>query len=219
MNEGARTGWAPSRRELLAVAGAGLAVRGLISPVAAAAAPAAAISAAAAPAAAAPAAAISAAATSAGPAPAGGGDVKLLSRLLSVEHALSGTYRQVLVAGRLGVVVAAELNRFWEQDRQHIAALERELSHRGAPIPPAPAPPAGSLAQSPAQALSRLQAAEMRAESAYLNAVAKFQAPSLVGLATQIMASEAQHLALLRLLQNPAQPAAAVPVAFVHGSG
>jgi rubrerythrin len=68
-------------------------------------------------------------------------------------------------------------------------------------------------------ALQALVKAEEEAESAYLSALSKLEDPALVRLATEILGSEAQHAALLRILQSPGNLSVAAPVAFVVGSG
>ena len=129
----------------------------------------------------------------------------------------SATYRRVLAAGVLNVVVAAEVSGFAAQEREHIGALERELLLRGAnPQPQAPIPPTTAVPlETQADALGLLLAAENMAETAYLGAMAKLQNPGLVRLAAEILASEAQHWTLLRALQTPQDLAGASPVAFV----
>ena len=148
---------------------------------------------------------------------ASGGDSKQLVVLLGAERRLSATYRRVLAAGVLNVVVAAEVSGFAAQEREHIGALERELLLRGAhPQPQAPIPPTAAVPlETQADALGLLLAAENMAETAYLGAMAKLQDPGLVRLAAEILASEAQHWTLLRVLQAPQDLAGASPVAFV----
>src|SRR5207248_5072770 len=104
-----------------------------------------------------------------------GGDGKQLAMLLGLERRLAGTYRRVLAAEVLNVVVAAEVGTFQAQEREHIGALERELLLRGQrPQPEAPAPASATI-DSQADALIMLLVAERAAEAAYLGAIAKLQ--------------------------------------------
>lgn len=151
--------------------------------------------------------------------PAAGGDRKQLVTLLGAERILRRAYRQVLASGVLGVVIAAEVNGFLGQELQHISALERELGLRGSLVPPEPGLEPGMQLESQADALQALVKAEEEAESAYLSALSKLEDPALVRLATEILGSEAQHAALLRILQSPGNLSVAAPVAFVVGSG
>lgn len=160
---------------------------------------------------------IPASAAAAGPV-VGGGDGKHLVSLLGAERILRRNYRQVLASGALGVVVAAEVNGFLAQEQQHISALERELGLRGKPVPPETALEPGVQVESQADALQALVKAEEATERAYLSALSKLEDPALVRLATEIMGSEAQHAALLRVLQSPGDLSVAAPVAFVVGS-
>ena len=159
---------------------------------------------------------VPASAAAAGPAAAG--DDKQLVTLLGAERILRRTYRQVLASGVLGVVIAAEVNGFLGQEQQHINALERELRLRGNPVPPEAGLEPGVQVESQADVLQELVKAEEEAERAYLSALSKLVDPALVRLATEILGSEAQHAALLRILQSPGDLNVAAPVAFVVGS-
>ncbi len=127
-------------------------------------------------------------------------------------------YDRVLSSGVLNVVVASEVSGFLAQEREHVGALERELALRGSRLPAPSSSFTGVVPQTQADALSVLVSAETMAQSAYREAISKLQEPGLVELAAEIMASEAQHGTLLRVLQNPSDPAGAVPAAFVAGS-
>ena len=63
-----------------------------------------------------------------------------------------------------------------------------------------------------------LLGAEKQAEAAYFGALSKLRDPGLVRLAAEIMASEAQHWTLLRVLQTPRELAGSVPGPFVTGA-
>ena len=147
-----------------------------------------------------------------------GGDSRLLTRLLGVERKLRRTYQQVLASGAVGAVVASELNGFLGQEQQHISALERELGLRGKPVPPETNLESGPQVESQADALDVLVLAEAVAESAYLTALSKLTDPALVTLATEIFGCEAQHSALLRVVQSPGDLRVAAPAAFVVGT-
>ena len=145
-------------------------------------------------------------------------DDRLLKMLLGVERRVSEAYRRVLSSGVLSVVVASEITGFLDQERQHIGALELELSLRNSsPPPPAPTEPGRQL-ETQADALDVLLGAETMAQGAYFGAMSKFAEPGLVTLAAEILASEAQHWTLLRAIQSPANLAAAAPAPYVTGS-
>jgi hypothetical protein len=144
-------------------------------------------------------------------------DAKVLRTLLEVERRLSLAYRRVLASGSLNVVVAAELTRFEAQEREHIGALERELSISRASPEGFPAP-LGPVLQTQGDALTTLVKAEAMAQSAYRQAISQLRQTALVKLAAEIFACEAQHSTLLSILMHPQDPAAAVPAAFVTGS-
>lgn len=145
-------------------------------------------------------------------------DARVLIGLLRTERRLIATYRRVLGAGSVNVVVAPELEGFLAQEREHIVALERGLVLLGAPLPAASSPSVDAGAPTQAAALNTLLSAETVAQSAYLGAVSKLQEPGLVQIAAEIMACEAQHATLLRVLQNPSDLAGSVPAAFVASS-
>jgi hypothetical protein len=102
---------------------------------------------------------------------------------------------ELLRAERVAAAPAGVLGR---QDARHAARLEAALRRRGG-RPPAPAPRRGDL-------LARKQ----RAVFAYVDALPRLAAPELRMLAMALAASEAEHLAALRLARG-AQP---VPDAF-----
>lgn len=146
-------------------------------------------------------------------------DAHTLLKLLNVERRLAAAYDQVLAAGALNVIVSAEVSGFRDQERRHLAALTRALGPIAAPPGLRTLPPAGPAPQSQAAALALLLASESHAQAAYYDAMGKLKDPGLARLAAEIMASEAQHSALLQALKNPRNLPAATPEAFVTGSG
>jgi len=144
-------------------------------------------------------------------------EAQILAKLLATEHKLSETYRQVLAAGVLNTIVAAEASSFLAQEQEHVGALERQLFLRDGAFSNPPAPE-GKPITTAADALGILIDAESAAERDYYAAISQLRDPELVSLATEILASEAQHWTLLSLLAHNGNPVAAVPDAFVDGS-
>jgi rubrerythrin len=156
------------------------------------------------------------------------GDAIVLRAALEVEQVASFAYEHVRSsqpesAPLLGTLAA--------QDREHARILGIAVRSLGAtpPQPPADVKAAEKglaalhLSRSIADvrtengALDFLIELEAAAEGVYFLAIPKLSDSRLVRAAAQIMANEAQHVALLRLLRHPRDPARAVPTAFVEG--
>jgi len=141
-------------------------------------------------------------------------DAQVLGQLLQVERKLVATYRSVLSSDVLNVLVAGRVSGMLDQERQHMGALQVEIGRLGTPQTLALPTPVLAPATT-GEALSLLLTAETAAESAYAHAVAALQSPRLVGVAAEIMASEAQHWTVISTLLEPGDLTRAVPSAFV----
>ncbi|MDQ6835145.1 MAG: ferritin-like domain-containing protein [Actinomycetota bacterium] len=194
----------PTRRELL-VAGAGAAVTSTLL---------------------APGAAHAAGVTTAPEAPA-----YRLHRLLRVELLVVYCYEHVLSASLLRPRARRLLLPLHGHEQAHVHLLEAELRRLGGtpPAPPASIKQAnrdlarhhvgGRLGQlqGSRDALFLLLALEQVSVGAYYVALTKLTERRLITLAAQIMASEAQHEALIGLALNPGRAQNAVPYGFVQG--
>src|SRR5205814_6454552 len=116
-------------------------------------------------------------------------------------------------------------------ERAHTRVLSLELRRFAIAPPPAPATATdvdAALAErhvsrritklrSEKDALRLLHDVETVAEAAYFKGIAKLRDPRLQLLSAEIMASEAQHEAVLSQLLNPTKIAKALPDAFIEG--
>lgn len=154
-----------------------------------------------------------------------------LRRLLSVEQLLLYVYEQVLGASILPAAARTELSVVRSHEQVHVRTLQARLTQRGGRVPQAPASVAdanrrlavrqvsGRLGQlrGPDDALRLLLALERVVVGAYFVALIKLTEPSLITLASQIMASDSQHQAILGTLLEPRDIPAAVPSGLVQG--
>lgn len=162
-------------------------------------------------------------------------DGQLLYATLAVELLVIAVYERVIAAGKLSIENAAFARRLLSYERVHARVLARELRILGGSMPP-------SLTAASASALDAILVGkqvservselgterdglrllikvEEVAEGAYYHAISKLADPRLVLRSAQIMASEAQHRALLSVALDPGDITNAVPVAFVQGRG
>ena len=169
------------------------------------------------------------AATTSVPAPESDSD--RLRRLLSVELLMLYCYQQVLATQMLKRRARRLLAPLPGQERAHVRALSERLTRLGASAPIAP----GSVAQADRDlarrkvtgrlgqlqghkdALRLLLSVEQVLVGAYFVALTKLQDPRLIELAAQIMASDAQHEALLGEALYPGDAQRAVPYGLVQG--
>ena len=145
-----------------------------------------------------------------------GGDREVLEAALRLEQTAVATYGAAARSGLLDRQ-ATELSKlFGEQDQAHAEALTAALEALGAS---APAPPRedsirrlGRLRTSAGFARIAIEL-ELEAVAAYHEAQLELQDRELLSLCARIMASEGQHLALLRSLAGKSP----VPHAFERG--
>jgi hypothetical protein len=163
--------------------------------------------------------------------PGGEADADRLRRLISVELLMSYCYENVLSGPLPGPRVRRVLLPLHAHEDAHVHALSRHLARLGGTPPPAPASVkeadrdlarrgvVGRLGQLQGahDALHLLLAVEKVVVGAYFVALIKLDDLALVTLAAQIMASEAQHEALIgeALYHGDAQKA--VPSGLVQG--
>lgn len=145
--------------------------------------------------------------TTPAPTPDGTADAEELTALLAFEQRAVAFY--AAAAGRAEGARGATLARLLQHERAHAAALRGALRARGA-RPPEP-PAAGHEGGDP---LAGALALEREAVAAYERALPRLHDPDLRVLAASILATEAEHLAVVRseLGRVPA------PAAFVTGS-
>lgn len=158
-------------------------------------------------------------------------EAKLVQGLLAAELLATAVYERVLATGLLSARSAAVAHQLLSHEHAHAAALEPELRSLGAAAPPAPADSQAIDNALSAHHVSRsvsglkherdcldlLLDLENLMEGAYYAAMSKLNHPRLVQLGAQILASEAQHYALLGELRRHKDFSRAVPYAFVEG--
>ena len=158
-------------------------------------------------------------------------DRDLLRAVLRIERLALWCYERVLSTGSLEPEGARVVSRLLGHEREHIAALERELAARGG------APHISWSLSSARHALERhhvgasptrlgtqresvrlLIDVESVVEGAWFSALGRLSDPRLAGLGASIMACEAQHWTLLSGLSHPGELDKTVPYPFVRGS-
>jgi Ferritin-like domain len=156
---------------------------------------------------------------------------KRLERLLSVELLMLFTYEHVLGSKLLDPDERSLLAPLRAHEQAHIRALSRQLTALGGVPPAPPADPAaadkdlahrkvkGRLGQLRGRhdALQLLVAVERVVVGAYFVALIKVHEPQLITLLTQIMASDAQHEAIIGELMYRGDAQKAVPYGLVQG--
>ncbi len=163
--------------------------------------------------------------------PAASATIDRLQRLVRVELLLEYCYRQVLSSTILRPDARRAIAPFEGHVEAHVAALEARLAARGATLPPGPASVSqanrflarrrvgGRLGhlRGDQDALRLLLSMEQVVIGAHFVALLKLSEPALVELSAQIMATGAQHDAVLRLLLPPHKLGSAAPYGLVQG--
>jgi hypothetical protein len=158
-------------------------------------------------------------------------DTARLQRLMRVELLLLYVYDHVLAGSVLPPGARRAMAQLRAHEQAHVGALRARLRSRGAgqPSPPPSVAVAnrylarrevrGRLGQlqGPDDALHLLLALERVAVGAYFVALREMRDPVLIVLAAQIMASDAQHEAIVGEQLNPDDVANAVPYGLVQG--
>lgn len=155
-----------------------------------------------------------------------------LSRLLSVELLLVFSYQQVLASSVLRSHARRVLTPFLAHEQAHVQALTQQLERLGEPRPAGPSDVATAdrrlARRGVAERLGQLQGSgdavrlllhlERVVTGAYFVALLELQDTALIALAAQIMASEAQHEALIGELLYHGDPQQAVPYGLIQGT-
>lgn len=158
-------------------------------------------------------------------------DPAWLQRLMRVEQLVLYVYDHVLGAAILGPSDRDAMAQLRAHERAHVDALGGQLRARSAsePAPPPSVATAnrylarrrvrGRLGQlqGPDDALYLLLALERVAVGAYFVALRELRDPRLIVLAASIMASDAQHEAVVSEQLTPGDIASAVPYGLVQG--
>lgn len=159
------------------------------------------------------------------------GDTARLQRLMSVEQLMLYAYDHVLGSSILPPSTRRAMGQIQRHEQEHVGALRDRLRARGARQPPPPPRVAtanrylarravrGRLGQlqGPDDALYLLRALERVVVGAYFVALREMRDPGLIVFAAQIMASDAQHEAIVSERLNPGDIAAAIPYGLVQG--
>jgi Ferritin-like domain len=160
-----------------------------------------------------------------------GTDTARLQRLMSVEQLVLFAYDHVAASSILHPSARPAIAQMRGHEQAHVDALRGQLTarHAGGPSPP----PSISVAnrylghrnvggrlgrlRGSKDALFLLLSLERVAVGAYFVALREMRDPGLIALAAQIMASDAQHEAIVSVLLNPGDIPAAVPDDLVQG--
>lgn len=160
-----------------------------------------------------------------------GTDTARLQRLMSVEQLILFAYDHVLASSILPPSARPAIAQLRDHEQAHVDALHGQLTarHAGAPPPPPNITVAnrylgrrnvgGRLGhlRGTKDALFLLLSLERVAVGAYFVALREMRDPGLIALAAQIMASDAQHEAIVSEQLNPGDIPAAVPYGLVQG--
>lgn len=142
-------------------------------------------------------------------------DAQILDDVLSRQSAAVSAYARSLPALRGASLAAAR--KFRAQEQEHVDGILKELRGLGEEPEPEPAPIEASGQRSEADYLLFLYEMERATIEAELSAVSKLTTPSARSLLASTVASQAQHLVLLRRALG-ATPLASVPEAFENGT-
>jgi Ferritin-like domain len=193
----------PTRRELMAGAGAGVALAVAALPELAA----------------------------AGSEPPTKSAPELLRGLLAVELLLISVYRRVIATGLLSPRVERVARHVMDQEHVHVQLVRRELSALGGRVPPAVGGAdaldkalsslkvSGSVKKLHTEhdCVHLLLELETAAEGEYYKAILQLHDVRLAHLAAQLLASEAQHQTAVSEARRPGNAWQAAPSAFVKG--
>lgn len=158
-------------------------------------------------------------------------DAMLIARMVQIEDLVAAVYARAVASGRLLRSTASLARQVLDHERQHAAALRRALSSlHGHPLPE-PRSAKGLQAALSAHHvkadftkdlgerdwLKLLANVEGVLERNYHLTISELRRAALLTLCSEILASEAQHSALLGELLSPRNVEDALPSAFVNG--
>lgn len=149
------------------------------------------------------------------------GDTAILARAIGLERVAVLAYRMAVDGGLLSTNLRTDAELLGVHERRHADALTTALTDLGGTPPPAPQGIADvekvvkgfGAATSQAALLNLLVELETATVAAYLDAQKQFVEGKLMQTAASIMASEGQHLVLLRRAAGK-EP---IPAAFETG--
>jgi ferritin-like protein len=160
-----------------------------------------------------------------------GTDTMRLQRLMSVEQLILFAYDHVVASSILPASARPAIDQMHAHEQAHVDALRGQLTARHAATPPPP--PSITVAnrylarrsvggrlghlRGTKDALFLLLSLERVVIGAYFVSLRDLRDPGLIALAAQIMASDAQHEAIVSVLLNPGDIPAAVPYGLVQG--
>jgi hypothetical protein len=158
-------------------------------------------------------------------------DTTRLQRLMSVEQLILFAYDHVAAASILAPSARPAIAQLRAHEQAHVQALHGQLTARRARAPSPP--PSVTVAnrhlarrnvrgrlgrlQGPLDALFMLLALERVVVGAYFVALREMRDPGLIALSAQIMASDAQHEAIIGQQLHPGDIPSAVPYGLVQG--
>jgi Ferritin-like domain len=159
------------------------------------------------------------------------GDPQLVSDLMGVELLSQVVIEHVLLSPHMSLRSRRVAHRVLAAERAHAAALEPHLRRLRSPRPRVPGTTEEidavlaarhvshrvSELHSEHDCLELLLNLESIAEGAYYSSLSKLSNPRLQLLAARILASEAQHEAMVGVLRDHKDFARAAPYAFVEG--
>lgn len=160
------------------------------------------------------------------------GDAQLLLPILGAELLAVFSFQHVLDSGLLSEDPQRACAHMLGQEHVHVSNLRAQVDQLGL-MPPGPLtsvtdadkvlifhhiPNLLATLHSERDCITLLVRLEALLEGVYYTAIGKLESPVLLQLASETMASEAQHYSLLNELLRPGDVEKAVPNPFVHGA-
>ena len=158
-------------------------------------------------------------------------DADVLGKTLRIETLIVYCYERVLGTGVLGAQARGLVGQLLGHERQHVAAVKRELRRRGITVQPAWTTRSADDELGRHRVTARLTDLgtqhkclrllvdlESVAEGAWFEALAKLADPALSALGASIIGCEAQHWTVLSGLSHRGDVRKTVPYPFVRGS-
>jgi rubrerythrin len=134
----------------------------------------------------------------------GKGDLGIAIFALVLEYIETDFYSKVLASGKLTGRAQALAQRFGDQERQHVAALEAAVGNLGGKLPDRPV--TKFTLTTPTAILQQAVTFENLGAGAYLGQASRIQSKELLAAALSIHSVEARHAAALAIASG-ADPA------------